>query len=396
MAEVFMAAREGRLLALKRILAEFADDPVFVRMFLDEVSIAGRLSHPNICSVFDSGQVDGRPFLVMEFVPGVNLWALIARGHPLPVEIPVAIASKIAAALAHAHAATDDQGRALGIVHRDVTPNNVMVSFDGGVKLLDFGIAKARVRAERTRTGVLKGKYAYMSPEQAAGGELDARSDLFSLGLVLYESLTGARPFGGTTPSEIVDALKECAPRSPVVLRPDLDPRLAEIILRALARRPEDRFESAEAMAAALESFLEEGGRPLSDEQLGSLMKDLFPQRHRAIKQVEDEVRSAIESGGGRADDGRANAPSVPFEEHADDMHSVALSVDSSGRKGVPTTTMAMAHKRRRRGLWKMLAIFLGFGLGLCSGVALWSLLRPPRDATAPAPVVRQLTEDER
>lgn len=397
MAEVFMASSEGRLLALKRILPEFSNDPMFVRMFLDEVKIVRWLSHPTICSLYDSGQVDSRPYMAMEFVPGVNLWALVRRGHPLPVELTLFIASKVALALGYAHAATDDRHRALNIVHRDVTPHNVMVSFDGKVKLLDFGVAKARVQAERTRTGVLKGKYGYMSPEQAQGTELDGRSDLFALGLVLFESLTGAPAFGGSTPSEVLDAVRSCQPQSPNVLRPDLEPALAEVVMRAVALRPADRFQTGEEMSAALDAYIVSSGRPYSEAQLIPFMTELFPKRCRAIQQVGAEVRIAIESGGAGAAHSRGIAPPVPFEDHANDLNEVALTRERPP-VNEPTTTMlsAVIGRRRRRRRLRFIAMLIGVMIGLTAGVALWFILRPPQTPTPLSPIVRPLAEGER
>ena len=192
MAEVFLARQRGpegfdRKVAVKRILPHLAETADFVRMFLSEARLAARLSHPNIVHIYELGQVGGDYFIAMEYVDGVHAGQLIehARTEPIWPELIARIGADAAGALAYAHRLTDADGRPLQLVHRDVSPQNIMVSSDGIVKLVDFGIAKAASKAEETRPGVVKGKYAYMSPEQTVGRALDGRSDVFSLGVVL-------------------------------------------------------------------------------------------------------------------------------------------------------------------------------------------------------------------
>jgi serine/threonine protein kinase len=395
MAEVFIATREGRVHALKRVLPEFAADAVFLNMFLDEMRIVSRISHPGICTLHDSGQVEGVPFFTMDFVPGVNLWALVRKGHPLPVALAVSVVAKVAGALGFAHELADERGRALGIVHRDVTPHNVMVSFEGDVKLLDFGIAKARTQAERTRTGVLKGKYAYMSPEQMMGGEVDARSDLFSLGTVLFEALTGARPFGGGSASEQMEAVRRCAPPSPVVLRPDLDPELATIVLKSLARRPEDRFQSGAQMEVALIGFLAGRNEALAIDRLPGFLAELFPKRHKAIGDVMAEVQGLLAHGINRsaASTKPSDAtPSAAFEDQADDLDDVALTMAKRSKddrmSGGPSEP---ARRRRPQRRVLALSIITGILVGVGLGVSLYFAIRSPLEHAQPQREVRQL-----
>jgi len=395
MAEVFIATREGRTFALKRVLPEFAADAVFLDMILEEMRIVSRLSHPGICTLHDSGQVEGVPFFTMDFVPGVNLWALVRKGHPLPVVLAVSVIAKVAGALGYAHGLTDEQGRALGIVHRDVTPHNVMVSFEGDVKLLDFGIAKARTQAERTRTGVLKGKYAYMSPEQTMGGEVDARSDLFSLGTVLFEALTGARPFGGGSASELVETVRRCMPPSPIVLRPDLDPELASVVLRSLARRPEDRFQSGAQMEAALVGFLADRNEALAADRLHGFMTELFPKRHKAVQDVMAEVQGVLAQGGGAsmvsAKPSDA-APSAAFEDQADDLDDVALTMAGRSQDDQGSGELSELVRRRRRQRRALaISIVAGILVGVGLGLSIFLAIRSPLEHAQPQPVVRQL-----
>jgi serine/threonine protein kinase len=208
MAEVFLAkddapSAHARLLAVKRMLPRLSTETDFVSMFSDEARIASGLSHPNICRIYEQGQVDRQLFIAMEFIHGKDLKIVYRRsrrrGEPVPWRISAFVVSKIAHALECAHTRTNERGESENIVHRDVSPQNILISYDGVAKLIDFGVAKARDRIARTHVGVVKGKSAYMSPEQATGGALDGRSDLFSLGVVLYQLLTNRMPFGGSS-----------------------------------------------------------------------------------------------------------------------------------------------------------------------------------------------------
>ena len=251
MAEVYLAQMRGphgfaRSVVLKRIRPALARDGQIRRMFADEARVAAHLSHLNIAQVIDVGEEGGEPFLVMEYVEGRDVHSLLADAgvHGLPIDIAVAIAIGVAAGLDHAHARRDADGRPLGIVHRDVSPSNVMVGFDGNVKLLDFGVAKAQGARDITRAGTVKGKLQYMSPEQALGLVVDRRSDLFSLGTVLYEMLVGARPPGEGA--------------SPARRRPAVPAALDALVARLLSGEPEGRPASAEEVSIALDGIARE------------------------------------------------------------------------------------------------------------------------------------------
>src|SRR5688572_513451 len=218
MAEIFLARRDGpagfsKVVALKRILPHLSTLPEFVSMFLDEARLAARLTHPHVVQIYDFGEVEGTYFISMEYVPGEDLLAAIKRARELERPVPPIVACSILSAvcdgLHYAHELRDEYGKALGIVHRDVTPSNVLISFDGVVKLADFGIAKAEHRSTHTAVGALKGKYAYMSPEQAKGEKLDRRSDLFSLGVAAHELLTGRRLFARDSELAVLKAITE-------------------------------------------------------------------------------------------------------------------------------------------------------------------------------------------
>jgi eukaryotic-like serine/threonine-protein kinase len=236
----------GRKVAIKLIRADLLDGEEreeFLARFQQEAQAAGRCTHPNIVTIHDFALHDGNPFLAMEYVEGENLAAALRRAGRFPPERAVAVLLQVLAALGAAHA--------LGIVHRDVKPANILLLPDGRVKMTDFGIARIE-SAGMTQAGVVLGTPSYMSPEQCRGEAVDGRSDLFSAGAVLFELLSGERPFPGRTFTAIAQALTDPAPLEPGARLADQPPGLVSVVRRALAKRPEDRFASAEAMAAAL------------------------------------------------------------------------------------------------------------------------------------------------
>lgn len=262
MGEVYLARAEGtggwhKDVVIKRILPHLVDDPDLRTRFLDEGRIAARLSHAHVVQVFDVGEEGRTLYLAMEAVDGWDLRTVLRicrDGVPLPDRLALAVASAIAAALAHAHSRTDPDGRPLEIVHRDVSPANILLSREGEVKLTDFGIAAATSRAEKTLTGELKGKVAYMAPEQARGAPVDARADIYALGLVLFEMLTGQRALGHGSEMEVLDRAR--AGRRPALetLRPDLPSAVVEVVERALQTEAPDRYPDAETLGKALAS----------------------------------------------------------------------------------------------------------------------------------------------
>ncbi|HEY6050391.1 MAG TPA: TonB family protein, partial [Thermoanaerobaculia bacterium] len=230
-------------------------------MFADEAKLAAQLNHPNIVHIFDLGKIEaGGYFIAMEYVEGRDLRSLLqsARevGAPLPTPLAVYVSSKIAAALDYAHRRRDPEGRELNIVHRDVSPPNILISYEGDIKLCDFGIAKAASKASQTQTGALKGKVQYMSPEQAWGRPLDKRSDIFSLGCVLYEMLTEQKLFGGDTDLSVLEKVRAAQVAPPSTLNPEVGKNLDAVVLKALAREPEDRYANASDMLRDLEAVL--------------------------------------------------------------------------------------------------------------------------------------------
>jgi len=271
MGEVFRAEMRGpdgfsRIVVVKRMLPDLVAEPEAVTMFVDEARIAARLVHPNIVPVYDFGKVGSRYFLVMEYVTGCDVSKLLAyladQKQQMPAGVAVAIMAAVLEGLAFAHDLRGTDGELLGLVHRDIAPSNVLLGTSGEIKLTDFGIAKTRERLEHTRAGVIKGKHHYMSPEQASGKSVDARSDLFSLGVVLYRLIVGSRPFRGSTAEEILSNIRAGNYPRPEPVNPEVGSRLGDVLVRALQTRPEDRFQTAGEFrqtliaAAALDSVI--------------------------------------------------------------------------------------------------------------------------------------------
>ncbi|MBN2493996.1 MAG: protein kinase [Deltaproteobacteria bacterium] len=286
MAEVFLAAHEGlegfrKHLAIKRILPAMSSDADFVTMFLDEARLVARFNHPNIVQIFELGEVDGRYFLAMEYVHGVSLVRILRscqkEGKALPPEYGARIVSQACEGLEYAHNFTDAGGIALNLIHRDISPQNLMLGYNGVVKVLDFGIAKAAGRIYQTQASVLKGKVAYMSPEQIAGrSDLDRRSDIFSLGVVLWETCTGQRLFRGAHVAEIMASIVNDPVPDPRGRNPQVSSELRDVILRSLHKDRTRRYASARQMQADLEEKVLSRG-PVSSYDLSEFLRALVP-----------------------------------------------------------------------------------------------------------------------
>ncbi len=287
--------------AVKVLQDDAASDPELVRMFIDEARLGARLSHPNIASVLDFGEVDGRYFLAMEYVDGPSLVKLLKQGagrkaRRLDPAAAVHVAASLLRALAYAHALQDDQRKPMGVVHRDVSPQNVLVDRQGQVKLCDFGIATGSYRAEHTRVGVVKGKAAYMAPEQATGGNLDARTDLYAVGLTLVTMLQGAPAFEGRETSAVQEmAARGLSPEQIMAL--DAPDSLKAVLQRALAAAPADRFENADAFLQALTSAAPDptgaGQRLLAERVQGMSERSLRRSNARVMPAAEGTVPGA-------------------------------------------------------------------------------------------------------
>jgi hypothetical protein len=287
MGEIFLARMRGaagfeKLVVIKTILGHLAEEEEFVEKFLDEGRIVVQLTHGNIVPVFDMGEEAGEYFIAMEYVPGRDLRAVLkllrARGERVPPKLAVHVAAEVCKGLHYAHGKSDDAGRPLRLVHRDVSPSNVMISRGGEVKLIDFGIARATNKLSSTVSGRIQGKFCYMSPEQASGAPVDPRSDVFSVGVLLYEMLTGARPFEGDTDLESLELVRKAEYTPLRELDPELPAELEAIVARALARSREARYPDAEALHLDLLGFLFASGRPTTAAMLAELLEELYPE----------------------------------------------------------------------------------------------------------------------
>jgi serine/threonine protein kinase len=301
MAEIFLARLRGpsgfvKTQVLKTISRGLATNEQFLQMFLDEARLAARISHPNVVQIFELAEVSGQYFIAMEHVPGWNLNSVLAaaqtRNLPMPIEVACRIISDTCGGLAAAHSLTDEEGQPLGVVHRDVTPSNVLISPQGAVKLTDFGIAKAIDQVEKTQPGVLKGKVPYLSPEAIEGTEVDARSDIFAAGVLLYECLTTRKLFRRTSDIETMEAVRQCLVPPVSRVRPDVPELLEAVTLRALARDREDRYGTASQMQRALDHFLVTLGLPATSAEVARYLKTLMQPGGTPSPDLVEELRA--------------------------------------------------------------------------------------------------------
>jgi eukaryotic-like serine/threonine-protein kinase len=303
MAEIFLARQAGlegfeKTIVIKRIRPHLSKQTSFVKMFLNEAKLAAQLNHPNIVQIYDLGKISESYFIAMEYIFGRDMRRIIPKadsmGIPFPMVYALKIASSVCEGLYYAHQKVDLYGNPLNIVHRDVTPENIFVSFDGTVKVLDFGIAKAANQIEQTRAGEIKGKLSYMSPEQCMGKPLDQRSDIFSLGVVLYEWLTGFKLFTGESEVAILKSITEGKIYAPSYFKSDIPEAVEAILMRALEKDRDKRYQSAWDMQYDLDQFLSQYEFTPSNIHLSNFLKQLF------FDELEEEkARLAARSAGG-------------------------------------------------------------------------------------------------
>lgn len=282
MAEIWLADQDGpggfkKELVIKRILPHFVEDKLFTTMFLDEARLAAQLSHPKIAQIYELGQVDGQYFIAMEYIEGIDLDVLlhkaVAGDEPMPIAIVCKIVMDVLEALDYAHDFTNRDGEPYNLVHRDVSPHNVLVSNDGIVKLCDFGVAKAKANQTKTQPGAVKGKFAYMAPEQIQGADdLDRRADVFAVGIMFFELLAGKKPFGDELAA--INAIISQPHPDVRTLRPDTPPDLVAVIDRALAKEPNDRYPDAHEMMRDIERFVRTLDDIVGDRELAQYVRD--------------------------------------------------------------------------------------------------------------------------
>jgi len=297
MAEVFKAKRAGvegfeKVVALKRILPHLSDNKEFLDMFVDEAKMVAGLTHPNIVQIYELDRIETSYYIAMEYVHGRDLRTIMKRarekGLRMPLDLSLRVVSQVCAALEYAHRKKDAGGRPMEIVHRDVSPQNILISFEGEVKLVDFGIAKAATKASSTDKGALRGKLLYMSPEQAWGRTIDRRSDVFSLGVVLYEMVTETKPFiGAGTELTILELVRQCVITPAREVNPRVPEALDRVIMKALARDPGERYQDAGQMQRGLERFLRERP-PVTARDLARFLELLFDRAEREDGAPED------------------------------------------------------------------------------------------------------------
>ncbi|MDQ3032318.1 MAG: serine/threonine protein kinase, partial [Myxococcota bacterium] len=295
MAEVYVAKAKGlggfeKHVAIKVIHPRYSEDDHFIQMLVEEAKISVLLNHVNIAQTFDLGCIDETYYIVMEFIEGADAYRVMRKAtemkRAIPIDLCVHAAAEMCNGLDYAHRKRDAEGRSLRIVHRDISPQNILVSYAGEVKIVDFGIAKAALRSAQTEVGVIKGKYYYMSPEQAWGDPMDHRSDIFSAGVVLYEMLTGRMLYSEDNVPLLLDKVRKAEIAPPEKRRPSVPKTLSDIVMRALRKDPKDRYQSAQDMSQALTQFLYAASPTFTAARLAELMGTLFPnevQRHSAI-----------------------------------------------------------------------------------------------------------------
>ncbi len=361
MAELFLARSVGpegfeKLVVLKKILPHLADNEKFVQLFLGEARLAASLDHPNIVHVYDLGTVDGNYFLTMEHVHGRDLRNVLHRcvraELALPIQHAVHVARDIAAALHYAHERRGSDGGSLGIVHRDVSPANVMLSFEGAVKLLDFGVAKAATSSSRTRTGALKGKVAYMSPEQARGEQIDRRSDIFAAGIVLWEMVTTKRLFKTDNDLATIQKIIHEPVPAPSTVRTDCPAELDRIIVRALAKDGAARYQTAQELQLDLEELARETKLHQSSVALAAQMTALFADELAAWQQAQAAGTSLADHLIAMSSAAAEPTPSSDFlsEQSVDDLPTgVAVDAEPTQRTEAPVVVTTPPVKKKKR-----------------------------------------------
>jgi serine/threonine protein kinase len=285
MAEVFLARQEGlegfeKTICIKRIRPHLSSQASFVRMFLNEAKLAAQLNHPNIVQIYDLGRVNDSYFIAMEYISGRDMSRIIPKAEKAGISFPMIyalrIASNVCEGLYFAHTKTDAYGNPLNIVHRDITPENILVSFSGTVKIVDFGIAKANSQLEQTRAGEIKGKLSYMSPEQCMGHPLDARSDIFSFGSVVYEWITGYKLFTGENEMAILKSIIDGKIYPPSYFKEDVPEAVERILMKSLEKDKTKRYQSAWEMQFDIDTYLASSEFTPSNIHLSNFLKQIF------------------------------------------------------------------------------------------------------------------------
>lgn len=389
MAEVWRASMVGlegfkKTVAIKKILPHLAENEEFVAMFVDEAKLAAQLSHENLVDIYDLGRIDSDFFIAMEYVDGKDVRSILNRLNQsqgrMPLGLAFFIAARTAAALDYAHTRLDADGEPLGLVHRDVSPRNILISHNGNVRLCDFGVAKAVSSVARTEIGALKGKIQYMSPEQAAGSPVDCRSDVFSLGNVLFEMVTGRRLFVQDTEITLLDAVRRGVTDEPKTVRADLPEAVNVILVRALSKDPADRYQTAGELQHELDEVLLRLEPMPTQGALAGWLGDLL--------ESEPAETSAVSIGEAGSEHGTESA--VAQSVGSDQRHSVgegsAELSESSSKEETVETNVTHLSKRGRRQFWLGVAAGLLVAVLMALAVEYW-LDRRTQSTPPPAKV---------
>ncbi len=397
MARVLLVVSTGqagvqKLLVVKEIRPELAHDSEFVTMFMDEARLAARLSHRNIVHTYDVGLDESgeapRPFMVMEYLEGQSLQALVNRvkRDVMPLEIYLRILTHALAGLHYAHELRDFDGAPLQVVHRDVTPQNVFVCYDGQVKLVDFGIAKASGSAARTEAGTFKGKLGYVAPEQIVGENVDRRADIFSVGVMMWEAIARRRMTAGETEGAVLHKRTHGTQQRIVEVVPDVDPRLAAICDRAMALDPTERYANAAELQSDLEAFLDAASMRAGDREIGKLASDAFEAERTRIKGVIEHQLVAVSRSGtgsfpsvlptlGREDQPNSMRTALRSEPPGVVENVIPVHTSSPPPPGTPNTgpafTVTNPRQRIPRGPAVAIGVMLVLGIGVAVAVAL-------------------------
>ncbi|MCC6553688.1 MAG: serine/threonine protein kinase [Polyangiaceae bacterium] len=403
MADVHLAVSTGpagfsKLQVIKCLRPAMADEPEFRNMLLDEARLAARLNHRNVVQTNEVGQADGQYFLAMEYLDGQPLSRVISRARererPIPLAISLFVLGEVLTGLHYAHELVDYDGTPLGVVHRDVSPHNIFVTYDGQVKVVDFGIALAARRAVETQTGTLKGKVAYMAPEQAfsPSSEIDRRADVFSVGVILWELVAGRRLWRGLNDPQIISRLLRDIPDVRTA-RPDVPPELARICSKALARSASERYSTAAELKGELTRYAERLDEQVTSAQLGELVSDLFADERAEIRAIIDRQLKSLQ-GSQETDtdwDFSGRRSSLPAIAPASEITAVSAASPSRptlSQSQQPQGTLhavVRAGESRGRSIGPLVAA--GIGLAALGGaIALFVMRGPSEPAPAPAP----------
>jgi serine/threonine protein kinase len=413
MAEVFLAVHKGvegfiKVVVIKRVLPHLTKNPEFMRMFIEEARLAARLEHPNIVRTYEFGEVDGHYYTAMEYLPGEDLFKalnnLSMSRQQMPVHIAAGITSQLCSGLHFAHQFTDTGGRPLNLVHRDINPANIIITYGGEVKIIDFGVAKSNTNAQ-TLSGMIKGKVAYMPPEQLLGREVDQRADIFSAGVVMWEMLTGRPLFLRSSEAATLYAIMNAPVAPPSRFRHDVPPALDRIVARALARSPAERFATAEEMASAIDEFLIRVPR-YDARVLGGKLEELFgstrAEAKRSIAQTRSltrnislvmKLRSEVRAELAERLDAAVDARRVAQDDEDDAGREIAALPSAAeggpAARGSSHPIQAVEPSRSQRGLVIALAVLMVAAIGAGLGYTLSRSQPPPMVRQASASALR-------